>query len=119
MKTLQWHEILSLAVKQSGKWAVYVANHLDICDDPKDEEIYLWVMDKFKEMYDDTRTKENHMNSVCDEARMAMMHSGLVLLDTEEEMLKFYNVFEQPLTDSSGVYACTFGPDGECLTENT
>ena len=117
MKTLQWHEVLSLAVKQSGKWAVYVSNGLD--DTPEDDKIWEFIRESFAKMYSTTRNHENKFHSENDEAHMSMLCSGLVLFDTEEEMLMFYDVFEQPLTDSSGVFACTFGPDGECLTENT
>jgi hypothetical protein len=117
MKTLQWHEVLSLAVKQSERWAVYVSNALG--DTQRDDDVWEFIRESFHAMYSTTRNDENNFHSENDEAHMSMLCSGLVLFDTEEEMLKFYSVFEQPLTDSSGVYACTFGPDGKCLTENT
>jgi len=117
MKTLQWHDVLSLAVKQSGKWAVYVGNGLG--DTPEDDKVWDFIRESFQSMYSTTRNAENKFHSENDEADLAMLVRGLVLFNTEEEMLKFYRVFEQPLTDSSGVYACTFNPDGEFLTENT
>jgi len=117
MKTLQWHDVLSLAVKQSGKWAVYVSNGLG--DTPEDDKVWDFIRESFQALYSTTRNAENKYHSENDEAHFAVVVSGLVLFDTEEQMEEFYNVFAQPLTDSSGVYACTFGPDGECLTENT
>jgi hypothetical protein len=117
MKTLQWHNVLSLAVKQAGKWAVYVRNRLD--NTPEDNKVWDDIRKAFEDMYGSSRTKENNFSSDVDQAMLSMLLNGLVLFDTEDEMWKFYSVFERTLVDSSAVYACAFSPDGECLTENT
>ena len=113
MKTLQWHSVCSLAVKQAGKWAVHVSNGLTNSDE--DDAVFCFIGDRFKEMYGDDPYKDSDLYN----AHLSMLLDGLVLFDTEEEMRKFYSVFEHPLADSSAVYACTFSPDGVMLTENT
>lgn len=48
-----------------------------------------------------------------------MVGGGLFFFDTEEKQYAFYRIFEQPLTDSSAIYACTYNASGVCKTENT
>ena len=57
-------------------------------------------------------------NSTENFMRMTL-YDCLFFFDTEKECYDFYRIFEQELTDSSAIYACTFGPDGQCETENT
>lgn len=111
MKVLNWVETISLAVKQMGKPAVYVSNGLEY-GTLKDDEIWKFVMAEVK--------------SICggetDEFYTAMsklVYSGLFFFESEEEQYRFYKIFEQPLTDSSAIYACTYNSDGKCETENT
>jgi TorA maturation chaperone TorD len=47
------------------------------------------------------------------------MDGGLFFFETEELAREFYSMFEQPLTDSSGLYASIYSPTDGCLTENT
>ena len=103
-----WNRIIKLAVKQVGKRAVYVNNGLEY-KDPKDDEIWNVVIESITKLYPDT-----WKNYVGD-----LIQSGLFFFDTEEEQYKFYKIFEQPLTDSSAIYAKTFDENGNCETENT
>ena len=105
---LQWHEVIKLAVKQIGKRAVYVSNDLSY-DSPQDDKIWQFVIDEIKAKFPD-----NAYNLLS-----GVTNSGLFFFDTEEEQYKFYDIFEQPLTDSSAIYASTYDADGECETENT
>lgn len=110
MKTYQWHEIISLAVKQIGKPAVYVSNGL-VYNNPTDVEIWKFVQSEVKAMYGETKEFYNVM---------AVLGNGSTFFfDSEEEQYRFYRIFEQPLTDSSAVYACTYNADGVCERENT
>lgn len=110
MKTCQWNEIHSLAVKQMGKPAVYVGNGLDYTT-PIDDEIWLFVQSEVKAIYGETNEFYDIMS--------ALVGGSMFFFDTREEQYRFYRIFEQPLTDSSAIYACTYAPDGTCQTENT
>lgn len=110
MKTYSWHEIISLAVKQIGKPAVYISNGLEY-DNPKDDEIWKFVQSEVKAIYGETNEFYNVM--------AGLVSSSMLVFDSEEEQYRFYRIFEQPLTYSSAVYACTYSPDGQCQTENT
>lgn len=111
MKICQWNETNSLAVKQIGKPAVYVSNGLEY-DKPNDDQIWKFVLYEMKSIYgEDT----NEFYDVLS----GLINGGLFFFDSEEEQYRFYRVFEQPLTDSSAVYACTYASNGECETENT
>lgn len=108
MNYLDWSKINSLAVKQAGKCAVYISNGLE-CDE-SDKHIWDFVMDEFNKLYD----RNDAFFYICN-----TLHGGLFLFDTEEEQERFYKIFEQELTDSSAIYACTYDKYGNCLTENT
>lgn len=111
MNVLSWAEINSLAVKQMGKPAVYVGNGLEY-DSPKDDEIWKFVMAEVKSICGG-ETDEFYT------VMASLVNGGLFFFDSEEEQDRFYQIFEQPLTDSSAIYACTYNSLGECLTENT
>lgn len=102
-----WTDINKLAVKQVGRWAVYVSNGLELAT-PKENAIWEFVLAEIKKLYPDD------VNMLCN-----LVQSGLFFFDTEAEMEAFYSIFDAPLTDSSAIFACTYEPSGECLTENT
>lgn len=110
MKVCQWNEVQSLAVKQMGKPAVYVGNGLEY-DKPEDDETWKFIMAELKAIYGETDEFYNIM--------AGLVNGSMFFFDTKEEQYCFYRIFEQPLTDSSAVYACAYGPDGQCQTENT
>ena len=109
MEYLQWHQIYGLAAKQKGKWAVYIGNGLEFLTD-KDTEIWNFVMDELIKLYGDDTFHRQIGN---------ILHGGMFFFDSKAECYEFYRIFEQPLTDSSAIYACTYNPSGECETENT
>ena len=111
MESFAWHNIVGMAVAHKGKPAVYVSNGLEY-DKPEDDEIWKFVMDQCKIIFGET----------TDEFYSTMTHmigGGLFFFDTKEEQYAFYRIFEQPLTDSSAIYACTYDASGVCQTENT
>lgn len=111
MKTMNWSEVLSAAVAKTGKPAVWVNNELEYTLE-KDTKIWHFVMDSMKTLYGDETTV--YFNVIRD-----LVYGGLFVFDSEEDRDSFYRVFEQPLTDSSAIYACTFDNTGKVLTENT
>ena len=104
-----WNKVNELAVKQVGKPAVYISFGLDF-GNPKDEEIWKYVTDTLMGMYD----KQTYLNLMG-----SIINSELIFFDTKEEQYRFYKIFEQPLTDSSALYAVTYSRDGKTETENT
>lgn len=103
MKFADWLDTNSLAVKQSGKWVCLVSNNLDISEDGA-VATWVFLVHWFDSDWD-----------ILDN----LLQGGLFFFNTEEECYDFYKVFEQPLIDSSAIYACTFNPNGLCETENT
>jgi len=101
---IDWTEINGLAVKQKGMYAVYIANHLNFDDD----DSYIW----------------DHIVQKCTglipfSDVMSILHGGLFFFDTKTEMTTFFNIFCESPVESSGVYACNYNNNGECLSENT
>ena len=111
VKILDWSDINCAAVAHVGKPAVYIANHLSF-DTTSEDEILQFVVKSIKEIYGDGTIEFFDIIA-------AVLHSGLIFFDTEEEQHRFYQIFEQPLTDSSAIYACTYDAYGNCMTENT
>lgn len=109
MYAIQWNEVIKRAVKQTGKWACYVSNGLEY-GSPRDDKIWRFVLDEFKSKFG-----EDQFYSILPN----LIGSDVFFFDTEEECYKFYEIFNQPLTDSSAIYAATYSPDGQCETENT
>lgn len=107
-KYLQWHEIFGMATKQQGMPSVYIHNGLNF----DDNDIHVWnfVIDEVKKLYSD-----HEYHNVLGN----LIHGGLFFFESEEAQRKFYKIFEQPLTDSSAIYACTYNRHGTCETENT
>lgn len=110
MKICQWTEVHSLAVKQVGKPAVYVSNGLEMT--PEDDKIWEFVLTEMKSIYGDNTDEYYSIMA-------GLVSGGLFFFDTKDEQYRFYRVFEQPLTDSSAIYSCTYSADGACQTENT
>jgi hypothetical protein len=106
MNKLMWEDVVSLAVRQEGRLAVYVNCGLDYSPETVtvDEAIYEFISTEFVKLYPE---------------QYYSMHDCLYFFDTEDEQMKFYNIFTQPLTDSSAVYAATYDESGNCQTENT
>lgn len=111
MQIMNWVEVIKHAVIHTGRPAVWIDNGLDL-QYPKEQAIWQFVMDSMKTLYGDQTTE--YFNVMT-----ALVNGGLFFFDSEEERDRFYHVFDQPLTDSSGMYACTFNSDGTVLTENT
>ena len=106
MIVCDWCKINELAVAQVGKSAVFIANH-----GPSDD-VWQFVIKSMQTIYGDA-TPEFH------QVMSHIVNGGLFFFDTKEEQMTFYRVFEQPLTDSSAIYACTYDASGQCMTENT
>ena len=111
MKICDWSDVYRLAVQQVGKPAVSVRNDL-AHDTPEDDEIWDFVLDQMRAIYGNETPQFYDVMS-------SLVHGGLFFFENEEEQYCFYRVFEQPLTDSSAIYACTYGADGTIETENT
>jgi hypothetical protein len=109
MKFVNWCKTNEFAVKQVGQWGVYVSNNLDY-DDEKESKAWEFVIDYLKS----TRTEVEYLNYIS-----SIMDGGLFFFETEELAWEFYSMFEQPLTNSSGLYATIYSPNGVGLTENT
>jgi len=111
MKAFNWIETVKLAVKQKNMPAVYVTNGLEY-ETSEDTDIWNFVMESMKEMFGE-KTNEYY------EVMTNMVYGGLFFFDTFEQAEQFYRIFDQPLTDSSKIYACLFDNTGKCLNENT
>ena len=111
MNTYTWDGICSLAVRQVGKPAVYVNNGLEHKDE-KDDEIWDFIISSVRELYGKDSPRFYSVMGT-------LTAGGLFFFDSEEEQYEFYRIFEQPLTNSSAVYATTYGADGQGQTENT
>lgn len=115
----QWHDVLGLATKQIGKPSVYINNGLEY-NTPEDETIWFFIQSELASLYGvDAKTCTYRECPEFFDIRSNLIQGGLFFFESEEEQYKFYKIFEQPLTDSSAVYACTFNKNGECETENT
>ena len=114
-KILNWSELNSLAVKQlnieNTTFAVYISNGLSY--DGTGEKIWDFVIAEISKLYSERSIE--YVNNIFSN----LTNGGLFCFETRSEMEKFYAIFEQPLTDSSPIYACTYNNLGECLTENT
>lgn len=115
----QWHDVLGLATKAMGKPSVYVNNGLEF-NSPEDDEIWFFIQKELASLYGvDAKTCTYKECPKFFDMRSNLIQGGLFFFENEKEQYKFYKIFEQPLTDSSAVYACTFSDDGEPETENT
>jgi hypothetical protein len=105
------HTMAELSTKQVGKFSCYVSNGL-VMTEPKDNIIWEYVIEQLKKLYGDD-TPEYYA------AAINVSGSGLFFFECEYDMQQFYKIFEQALTDSSAIYACTFSPETGGITENT
>jgi hypothetical protein len=105
MKYLNWDNIIQLAVPMLEEWSVYINNGLDY-----DDEAFVWefIRTQVESKYED------HMGVLS-----YLVHGGLFSFPTEKGAREFYNIFEQRLTGSSGIYAALYDFQGNCITENT
>jgi len=114
----QWYEVIGLATKQQGMWSVYVSNNLDW---DKDHEKIIWdfVVAEIEARFSKEKPANPYEDSDFHKCYLNFWNGGLLFFNDEETARKYYNIFEQPLTNSSGVYASLFGPLGNGITENT
>jgi hypothetical protein len=114
IKAYQWHEYISLAVKQIGKPCVYISNHLEY--NQEDKHVWGYVIQEMKKLFPGgTETEVRWENVVCD-----LMFNPLIEFDTEEEAWEFYQIFNvRGKTYASPIFATVFSSDGELLSENT
>ena len=69
-----------------------------------------YIRDKCIELY-----PHNNGNII-----VSLISGGLFFFDNETEMDEFFEIFNvRDITYAGGMYASTYNPDGECLTENT
>lgn len=110
---LNYTDIISLAVKQEEKPAVWVSNNLELSDrfSSKDDEIYRFVLDQVRDLYGKEVAEKEFF--------IGLTGSSLFFFETEEEQYKFYDIFQTPTVDSSGFYAMTIDKYGNIETENT
>lgn len=110
MKYFNWNEVNEIACKTLNKYGVHIKFDLDwtTAEDDKIDEFVRKELRKIcpldKDFYDFLH---------------ATIAGGLLTFDTEAEARNFYKIFEQKLTNSSGIYACIYSPIEGCLTENT
>jgi hypothetical protein len=109
MQHYNWNKLDEIACKTLNKFGVHVAFGLDAT--PKDDKIAEFVWSEVRKMYP---VDVDYYNTAS-----AIICGGLLTFDTEEDAWAFYKIFEQELTDSSGIYACIYSPTEGCLTENT
>ena len=110
MKFSGWSNTQSLAVKQQGEFAVYVSSTLDWTS-PRDDTVWEYVRQEV------VKICETELAAI--EVMGDILEGGLFFFPSEQKAREFYAIFEQELTDSSGIYAALYANDGRCLTENT
>lgn len=106
--TKSWHEIYALAVKQVGMFAVYVGNGVDF-DNERDKAAFDYVLSEFKRTFDEKEYIEYSG---------VLVNSGMFFFETEGDADTFFDVFNRPETEKTGLYAALYSPDRGCLTEN-
>jgi len=108
---LDWCDMAELATKHMGKFSCYIGNGLSY-NNPEEDAIWAFVQEELVKLYGDKTPKfYDYIGNV--------IQGGLFFFESEYEMMEFYHIFEQPLTDSSALYACTYCPINGCMTENT
>lgn len=112
MEFLTNHKIRELAVKQKGMFAVYVSQGLNMFE-PTDEKIWDFILQEICTLCGGNTTLKYY------DYMSGLVNSGTFFFQTEGEAWDFYKIFEQPLTESSAIYANISSPDGVCMTENT
>jgi hypothetical protein len=109
MQHINWNKSDEIVCKTLNMFGVHISFGLD--DTPEDDKIAEFVWSEIKKLYPDVTSCHNLIHDV--------ISGGLLTFDTEKEAWDFYKIFEQELTDSSGIYACIYSPTKGCLTENT
>ena len=98
---IDWVETNQLAVSNKCKFACYVRGEGD--------EFKILV----KEVKERYPLAEHHV------LIGAIVVGGIFFFDTVDELDKFYDMFMVDGLYGSGIYACTYSPDGQMITENT
>jgi len=102
MKHSAWDKINSLAVKQIGKWSVYINNGAD------DERVWEIVREDVTKRY-----------PAYLEILSYLVNGGMFSFNTEQDAWEFYKIFIQHGVESSALYATIYDASGECISENT
>lgn len=102
------NEINSIAVAAIGRPAIYISNNLDF-NLKKDRIAWNFLISAIAEKYGEK----------SDVYKTIAILSGFMFFDDLTELHDFYTLFEHPLIDSGGAYACTYNKFGVMLTENT
>lgn len=109
MLHVNWNKSNEIVCKTLDKFGVHINYGLD--DTLQDDKTSAFVCSELRKLYPEDPVFYNFMG--------AILSGGLLTFDTEKEAWDFYKIFEQELTDSSGIYACIISPIEGCLTENT
>lgn len=109
MQFINWNKSDEIVCKTLNKFGVHINYRLD--DTPQDDKISDFVWSELRKLYPEDVDYYDFPS--------AIISGGLLTFDTEKEARDFYSIFEQELTDSSGIYACIVSPIEGCLTENT
>lgn len=109
MKLMQWTEMIEIAVKSQGQWAVHVSNTLDL-DDPDQRAAFDFCIERIKMIYPGN-TKSAPLTTFCAD--------GTLFFDTEQEARTYFNIFNTHPAYSSAVYAMLISADGAIIDENT
>lgn len=109
MKYLDWNDINELAVKQSGKYAVYISNTLDM-GYAEDVKVHERVLDNLKCLCtDNTKEYYDYVGWV--------IAGGLALFETREQAEKVFEALTYEVQDGTGFYVAMYNPDG-FVTDN-
>jgi hypothetical protein len=109
MEYFNWNQLNEIVCKALNKFGVYLDYGLD--NTQEDDKIAKFVQEEIRKIYPLDKDFYDFLH--------ATIAGGLLTFDTEVEARNFYEIFEQKLTDSSGIYACIYSPIEGCLTENT
>ena len=113
-----WHEVNALATKAMGKPSVYINNGLEF-NTTEQDHMWFFVLSEVAKLYGIKEDCRYEDYPEYHDVRISLLHGGLFFFDNEKDQYDFYRIFEQPLTDSSAMYACTYDKNGVPETENT
>ena len=106
MKTLTQQDLFGICCKHFSKWGMRF--HFSENKDDK------YNFSKTAPWFSRENFGEEYVFMVLD-------GGGELLFDTKEEMIKIFHqtILDEAGPDDTGVYAAIYGPDGECMSENT
>ena len=103
---VNWHEILCLAVKQTGKCALYISGNFAEISTEQEK-----AMEKYFASLGLNEIERANIYS-------AFVHNDVIFFDNADDMNALYKLFEDKVY-ASVFYACTFDAQGKPITENT